>query len=379
MKKDISLYIHIPFCRQKCSYCDFVSSAQSEVAQTNYISLLCNEILAWKEYLSDRTIKTIFIGGGTPSILSVSNMQTLFQTLHSLYIPSKTEFSMECNPESVTLEKLSCMKQNAINRLSIGLQSTHQKELQLLGRCHSYDQFLYAYDLIQKSGFDNLNIDLMFALPNQTIREHIHSLQRVISLKPNHISAYSLILEDGTYLKKQVDHHYYEIPSEEEYIGMYRNTIHLLEINGYEQYEISNFSKQFHECQHNIVYWERGDYIGFGVSASSFVDGKRFTNPMSLQEYSKSTFHTPKKIAFMERIDLEEAFEETIFLGLRMNKGLSISWLKKQFPNFTGEPFQKTLSSLQNRGLIHPTENNLLRLTQEGIEISNQVFLEILL
>lgn len=379
MKKDISLYIHIPFCKQKCSYCDFVSSAQSEDVQTHYISLLCKEILGWKEYLSDRTVKTIFIGGGTPSILSVSNMQTLFNTLHSLPIPSETEFSMECNPESVTADKIHCMKQNAVNRLSIGLQSTNQKELQLLGRCHSYEQFLHAYEQIQQSGFDNINIDLMFALPNQTIQDHIRSLQKVVSLKPNHISAYSLILEEGTRLKKQVDHHYCEIPSEEEYIEMYRNTIHFLEINGYEQYEISNFSKQNHECQHNIVYWERGEYIGFGVSASSFVDKKRFTNPMSLQEYSEHTFHTPKTVSSIEQIDLEEAFEETIFLGLRMNKGLSIPWLKQQFPSFTGEQFEKTLSSLQNRGLIYPTENNILQLTQEGIEISNQVFLEILL
>ena len=219
----------------------------------------------------------------------------------------------------------------------------------------------------------------MFALPNQTIQDHIRSLQKVVSLKPNHISAYSLILEEGTQLKKQVDHHYCEIPSEEEYIEMYRNTIHFLEINGYEQYEISNFSKQNHECQHNIVYWERGEYIGFGVSASSFVDKKRFTNPMSLQEYSEHTFYTPKAVSSIEQIDLEEAFEETIFLGLRMNKGLSIPWLKQQFPSFTGEQFKKTLSSLQNRGLIYPTENNILQLTQEGIEISNQVFLEILL
>ena len=151
MKKDISLYIHIPFCKQKCSYCDFVSSAQSEDVQTHYISLLCKEILGWKEYLSDRTVKTIFIGGGTPSILSVSNMQTLFNTLHSLPIPSETEFSMECNPESVTADKIHCMKQNAVNRLSIGLQSTNQKEVQLLGRCHRYEQFLHAYEQMQQS------------------------------------------------------------------------------------------------------------------------------------------------------------------------------------------------------------------------------------
>ncbi len=379
MKPNLSLYLHIPFCRKKCSYCDFISAPQSEEVQTKYISALCKEIDAWKDYLLNHTISTIFIGGGTPGILSERNMNILFTHLSTLNISSNLEFSMECNPESVTREKLHCMKEFGVNRISIGLQSTHDDELALLGRCHSYKDFLYSYENIRAEGFQNTNIDLMFSLPNQTPERYLQSLKKIIALKPEHISAYSLIIEDNTLLQKQIDEGIYALPSEDFYIDMYRQSIHLLRQNGYFQYEISNFSKPNFECKHNIVYWERQNYLGLGVSAASFIENRRFTNTSSIQEYQNHCTHSPDSILTASPISLEEEFEETIFLGLRMNKGLSLLKLKSDFPDFVNAVFFKTLESLESRNLMLRTSDDVISLTQKGIEISNQIFLELLM
>lgn len=273
-KEELSLYIHIPFCVRKCGYCDFLSAPADEKARDRYVQALLMEIERYRgTETADRKIKTLYIGGGTPSILSVNQLDCIMQKIKCTFnFYDDIEASMEMNPGTASKEKCRALYQMGINRLSIGLQSTNDKELKTLGRIHSYEDFLNTYTWCREAGFQNINVDLMAALPYQTVESYTTGLRKIIRLAPEHISAYSLILEEGTPFYQKYNSGCYPLPDEEQERLMYRETEQILAQAGYERYEISNYAKKGYACRHNLVYWQGGDYLGLGLGSSSYMD-----------------------------------------------------------------------------------------------------------
>jgi len=276
-KTPLSVYIHIPFCVRKCLYCDFLSALAQRQQQIDYVDALCREVvIESKSYVNYET-QTVFFGGGTPSVLEGEDICRILETLHKYYNFSQDcEITIEVNPGTVTKEKLSAYHKAGINRLSIGLQSTVDSELKALGRIHDYAAFLETHEIAVKSGFNNINIDLMSAIPGQTLQSYKETLEKIVNLKPAppHISAYSLIIEEGTPFAEKTP----ELPDEDSEREMYKITNAFLSMHGYHRYEISNYAKEGYECRHNQVYWRRGDYVGFGIGAASLVQNVRFSN-----------------------------------------------------------------------------------------------------
>lgn len=377
MRNNLSVYIDIPFCRKKCVYCDFPSFVCTESTINSYIDQLISEIDAKSEMLKSHYIRTVFIGGGTPSLLSVYNMKSLLKHFLGTIKNIPDEFTIECNPESVTVSKLKLFKSYGVNRLSIGLQSTEEKELELLGRCHTYKDFEIAYDMIRKLGFDNVNIDLMFNLPNQKSCDFKKSLKRIIDLKCEHISCYGLIVENNTLLKKYLLEKKYPYPDEDEYIKTYDYIVNTLNLNGYTRYEISNFALKGKECLHNQVYWQREDYAGLGLSAASFILNRRFSNPSTLKEYLSLDCEGFINLSKTSVLSEQDIFEESVFLSLRMMQGLDVNVLKEKCPLYTGYNFENTLNDLIKRKLIKRT-GNYISLDDNAVNISESIFLELI-
>ena len=304
-EKKLELYIHIPFCVKKCDYCDFLSFPADSNTQIRYVHALLQEIRYYGNLLGDYHVPTIYIGGGTPSWLEENLIYTVLQQVaSSFHVESDAEISIECNPGTVTAKKLNVYQSAGINRLSIGLQSTNNEELKALGRIHTYDQFLKTYELARNAGFENINIDLMSGLPYQTLDKFLESLQTVIRLKPEHISAYSLIIEKGTpfyerykfdAVKQEAGIHTEILPDEDEVYRIYKATQDVLKQAGYRQYEISNFAQPGYACRHNIGYWTRENYLGLGLGASSLVENVRYTNTRQLYEYGEFCDHLQEK------------------------------------------------------------------------------------
>lgn len=371
-KKNLSLYLHIPFCIQKCEYCDFLSFSASEEDRNSYVRELKKEI-AWKGRLAEEyRVISVFFGGGTPSLLSEDEMSSLLEEIYRSYdVSSHVEITTEANPGTLTKKKLSIYRKAGINRLSIGLQSTDDRELAMLGRIHTYDEFLKSFYDAREAGFENINIDLMSALPGQTLESYQQTLCRVVSLDPEHISAYSLIVEDGTPLAKNREL-LKKIPDEDLDRAMYQLTKEYLHQYGYERYEISNYAKDGKECIHNIVYWTGGAYLGLGLGASSYFEGERYCNEEELKKYH---FQSEKKQ--LQILSEKDGMEEFMFLGMRMTKGIS----KKEFFH----RFHKTIDSVYGDILKKQEEEQLIRcgndricLTEKGLDISNYVFCDYL-
>ena len=277
-KKDLGVYIHIPFCLRKCKYCDFLSFVSDKETMVKYVESLCEEIRGFFQKEKDYQVTTVYFGGGTPSILEAEWTEKILNTLKDVAsIAPDAEISTEANPGTLSFEKLVTYRNCGVNRLSIGLQSTQEKELSYLGRIHSYEQFLESYRLAREAGFENINIDLMSAVPYQTLESWKETLDRILALKPEHISAYSLIVEEGTPFYED-DELEYLIPDEDTERRMYEVTEEHLQKQGYYRYEVSNYALPGKECAHNILYWKRGDYIGFGLGASSCIREARFKN-----------------------------------------------------------------------------------------------------
>lgn len=270
--REISLYVHIPFCKSKCNYCDFLSFGGCEYSkQKQYVSALCREIEAYRMVAKEYTVKTIFIGGGTPSYIDASLLEQVMRVIHRVfYVKQDAEITIEGNPDSLTRDKLAVYRKIGINRLSIGLQSTNDEMLQILGRVHNYDQFIAAYNSARQAGFNNINVDLMSGLPGESQESYIRTLAKVVELQPEHISAYSLTVEEGTPFSEN-ETLLEGLPSEEEDRQQYLKTKMLLKNSGYNRYEISNYAKKGFECRHNIVYWTGGEYLGVGLGASSYL------------------------------------------------------------------------------------------------------------
>lgn len=392
------IYVHIPFCVKKCFYCDFLSGQGDVATKEKYVKSLLNEISFYgRRYgKSGRNIHvtSVFFGGGTPSVLDVSLTVAILERLREqFYIEENAEITVECNPGTLSAEKLKIYRKAGINRLSIGLQSADDNELKSIGRIHTYEQFLEGFTMARKCGFNNINIDIMSALPGQTIDSYKSTLEKVTVLKPEHISAYSLILEEGTVLYERISALEREgkttgLPNEDDEREMYYMTKRILSDNGYERYEISNYAKRGYECRHNTAYWERDDYLGLGLGASSCMDNIRTKNVTDIEEYMKIfdeayLEHINEKgardEAETEILTKEDMMAEFMFLGLRMTKGIS----KKKFEEYFGCSYDTIYGNvtdklIKERLLNVSVDGDKICLTELGIDVSNMVLAEFL-
>lgn len=375
-KKDsLELYFHIPFCIKKCDYCDFLSGPSTRAGQEAYIYALLREMETVSKNLKKRPVDTVFIGGGTPSVPECDVMEKLLQGLRDYFLFSAdAEVTIEANPGTLTPEKLSIYRKYGINRISIGLQSPNNKELAMLGRIHNYAQFLESFQMARAAGFSNINVDLMFAIPGQSYDGWIENLQTVAALGPEHISAYSLIIEEGTpFFRKKLD-----LPDEDTEYRMYEDVAAVLKEYDYHQYEISNYAKAGYECRHNEGYWQRKDYLGLGLGAASLLGMERFSNTADMQEYLKNSSAPEKIRKNRELLTREDEMAEFMFLGLRMTQGVS----KKEFQEYFGTAIEniygEVLKKYKKQGLLLE-ESGRIFLSREGIHVSNAVMADFLL
>lgn len=381
MRQPISLYLHIPFCVKKCHYCDFLSFPGCSLSrQAEYVDAMIQEIHAYREAAEDYEVKTIFLGGGTPSLLEKELVERLFHELYSVWRAApETEITIEANPGTLSREKLIGYHMIGINRLSLGLQSTIAQELATIGRIHNYEQFLANYYLAREAGFDNINIDIMSALPGQTLISYGKTLERILKLQPEHISSYSLILEEGTDFWENAEIER-ALPSEQTERIMYHYTKKCLQNAGYERYEISNYAKPGYACLHNQVYWTGGEYLGLGLGAASYWKGARFSNTPDMEEYMEncSRARITENRKEIVTATQKSRMEEYMFLGLRMIRGVSIREFERRFGIPMNRVYGTVIRSYIGQGLLK-IEQDRLMLTERGIDVSNSVMADFLL
>ena len=380
MLNELGIYIHIPFCKQKCYYCDFVSYSNKCSEVKEYIESLKKEIEEFD--FSNYKVTSIYIGGGTPSYIDsiyiVEILSELKEKLKCNLIEFKDiEITIEVNPGTVDTKKLNDYKKSGINRLSIGLQSTKNDILKKIGRIHTYQEFLEIYKLARETGFKNINIDLMIGIPGQKIGDLKNTLQDIIKLEPEHISVYSLIIEENTPIEKMLENGEIKLPDEDLERNMYWYVKNTLELNGYNHYEISNFAKLGKESRHNLNCWNQEEYIGFGVAAHSYLNGIRFSNTINVEEYIQHIENNRKEenIQIEESQSLEDKKNEFMMLGFRKIQGVDIARFKEKFianPIFL---YREKLNKLVEEGLIE-VDLNHIKLTNKGIDLANLVFEE---
>lgn len=385
-RKQIGLYIHIPFCKQKCSYCDFCSYANKESFIKRYIQCVLKEIIEvgnnnkidFENGKDDLfLVKTIYIGGGTPSLIDSKYIVQIIEDIKlNFEIDEKAEITIEVNPGTVTLEKLEDYKRAGINRLSIGLQSTHEHLLKEIGRIHTYLDFLDTFRFAREAGFENINVDLMIGLPNQTLEEVKDSIEEIVSMEPEHISVYSLILEENTPLFKKVEEGL-ELPNEDLERKMYWAVKQTLEQNNYIHYEISNFAKKGYESKHNLDCWNQKEYIGFGIAAHSYTNGIRYSNIENIEQYIKNYDEdkTEENLVFHEKQDTEAMQKEYMLLGLRKIDGVSIQEFKIKFVANPVFLYHSELEKLVNEELLE-IDGDMIKLTNKGLDLANIVWEE---
>ena len=374
----MELYIHIPFCIRKCFYCDFLSAPADQDTIAQYMESLKKQLVRQAASFQDKKIDTVFIGGGTPTVLLIQQITELLETVQMNYaLAEDVEVSVEANPGTMTAGKVRALVNGGVNRVSLGLQSASEEELRLLGRIHTYDDFLRSYGLLREGGIRNLNVDLMSALPGQTIASYEKTLHQVLSLHPEHISAYSLIIEEGTpfYEQFREDEKLRDageqprlLPSEESERAMYELTGELLTDYGYERYEISNYAKAGYECRHNIGYWTGEEYLGAGLGASSYIEGVRFCNTSDLREYLDEDF-APREV---QKLSKSDRMAEFFYLGLRMTGGVAKAAFVRHFGFGAETVYGDVLKDLVAQELLEDTGTHF-RLTAFGRDVSNQV------
>ncbi|MEY8352899.1 radical SAM family heme chaperone HemW [Lachnospiraceae bacterium 54-53] len=400
-KKDLEIYVHVPFCVRKCAYCDFLSFPGNQRMQRDYTKKLMEEIEYRGARAKEYQVVSVFIGGGTPSILKAEDMSAVLHALREQFeIRTDAEITMEVNPGTVTPEGLSVYREGGVNRISLGLQSADDRELRYLGRLHTYDEFLRSYQRVRMAGFDNVNVDLISAIPGQTTESWKNTLKKVTMLKPEHISAYSLIVEEGTPFYDRYGEHVEmdshsmapeerqrlmalpDLPDEDEERRMYDLTREFLEEQGYERYEISNYSRKGCECRHNIGYWTGTQYLGLGLGSSSYLDGCRFHNTPDYNEYCSARLDREEDSERalrqeFERLTIEEKMEEYMFLGLRLTRGVSALGFISSFGQNIRSVYGPVLDAMEKEGLMEFKEG-YYRLTLRGIDISNYVMSQFL-
>ena len=384
-EKELGIYIHIPFCKQKCYYCDFVSFSNKEGYIEKYVETLEREIDSYD--LSNYNITTIYIGGGTPSRIPSEKIQEILEKIKQKILENQTkwediEITIELNPGTVDEEKIKKYKEIGINRLSIGLQSTNNKLLKEIGRIHTFEDFKSTYNLVKKVGFENINVDLMIGLPNQTISDVKESLNEIIKLNPTHVSVYSLIVEENTKMEQLINSKELQLPDEELERQMYWYVKNTLELNGYNHYEISNFAKKGKESKHNLNCWEQKEYIGLGLAAYSYLNGVRYGNTSNIEEYINvqdflnSSELEESGIRIVDEVQsLEDKRKEYMLLGLRKIDGVSIQKFKEKFVENPIFLFRKELEKLVNEKLI-TIDGDCIRLTNKGLDLANIVWEE---
>lgn len=400
----LEIYIHIPFCVKKCDYCDFLSAPADLETKEKYVEALINEIKLNKNKMSEYVVDTVFIGGGTPSLLEENQISKIMSVLRdNCNMSENPEITIECNSGTITESKLWEYKKSGINRISFGLQSANDQELKSIGRIHNYAGFLESYNLARKCGFDNINVDLMSALPGQTLKSYEETLNKVVRLEPEHISAYSLIVEENTLMYDRVKKAHIKginiLPDEESERKMYYLTNNILRSNGYRKYEISNYSKPGKECKHNIGYWQRKEYLGFGIGAASLYKENRYNNISDINKYIEVLTNNIKEnsinnvgnssevenqvnilnsiVKNLQQLTERDRMEEFMFLGLRMMEGVSM----EKFERYFGKPYMEIYGKVQKkmedkRFLIN--DNGYVKLTEFGIDLSNYVMSEFL-
>ncbi len=380
--REIGIYVHIPFCKQKCYYCDFKSYANKEELIEKYIKWLKYEIkevgegnkLDYENDLDDLvTVKTIYIGGGTPSYLDSKYIKEIVEEIRENFkLADKVEITIEVNPGTVNKTKLLDYINSGINRISIGLQSTDNELLKRIGRIHKYEDFLQTYNMAREVGFKNINVDLMLALPGQTIAKLEKGLKQVIDLQPEHISLYSLIIEDGTKIEKMLKNNEITLPDENIERKMYWEVKKQLEKAGYVHYEISNFAKPGYESKHNLSCWNQEEYLGFGIAAHSYFNGERYSNTEDFDKYFE---HPEDSKIIHEKQTQEDKQREFMLLGLRKIEGVKISDFKNKFIENPIYLYRESLSKLVTQGLIE-IDIDSIRLTNRGIDLANLVWEE---
>ena len=370
---EIGIYIHIPFCIKKCYYCDFVSYPNMLKKQEEYIERLMQEVEANKDLLKNNKVTTIYIGGGTPSSIKPELIKKVLDKIYQNSNIEEAEITMEVNPGTVTKNNLQMYKNCGINRLSIGLQSTNDDILKTIGRIHNYEQFLNTYNWATEVGFKNINVDLMLGLPGQSISDLKDSLEKITNLGPNHISVYSLIVEEGTQIEKKISNGEMQLPNEEEERNQYKYTKNFLELNGYKHYEISTFAKEEKESKHNVNCWKQKNYVGFGIAAHSYINGVRYSNTEDLEDYLNKDFKETKTIH--EEQNTEDMKKEYMLLGLRMLGGVKVSEFKEKFGENPIFKFRKELEKLVEEELI-VVDLDDIKLTNKGLDFANLVWEE---
>ena len=381
--KSISIYLHIPFCVRKCSYCDFVSYSAKPFEENHginrYFEAIKQELIRYKEKLSTYEVATIYLGGGTPSAVDGRLIHDLLSMIRaSLNVTNDAEITIEVNPGTLTHDKLNHYKAAGINRVSMGLQTTNDQLLETIGRIHSTNDFITSYHALRDAGFNNISLDLMFGLPGQTLSDIDRAIKLIDQLKPQHVSAYSLKIEEGTPLFDAYEKGSVQLPSEELEREMYHRINSKLRELGIYQYELSNYALPGWESKHNTVYWENKPYLGIGVSSHSKLDDVRFSNTSNIHEYMDSIQKGESVIIDSEPIDAEEDLFESIILGLRLNKGIQIDLLNERYAIDFEARYEKVLSSLIQDHLII-REGNTIKLTELGRDLANQVFLRFML
>lgn len=378
--KELELYIHIPFCVKKCAYCDFLSAPADESTRQKYVDALNREIQNYQKIYQNYNVATVFLGGGTPSILNPVQTEKIFSALQdSFQILESAEITIEANPGTVTEEKLLAWKKAGINRISIGLQSTEDEELRMLGRIHNYQQFLDTWRMVRRFGMRNVNVDLISAIPGQTLESWQKTLRKTAELEPEHLSVYSLMIEEGTYFYDRYGKapELY-LPDEETERLMYEETESILKEYGYARYEISNYARPGYECRHNAGYWQRKEYLGIGLGASSLIRKKRFRHISDLQTYLSIAGSVQDICEEEETLSAKDEMEEFMFLGLRMTCGVRKSEFLRLFGIQMDEIYAEPLKKMEENGLLE-INGDIVRLTKRGIDISNYVFEHFLL
>lgn len=378
-KKSLGLYIHIPFCVKKCNYCDFLSAPADDATKKRYVEALCKEIAGYKALTKEYQLATIYFGGGTPSVLEVSFIEQILNTVKKNFaVDMEAEVTLEVNPGTASLEKLKRYRELGINRLSIGVQSAKERELALLGRIHTFKEAKQTYFWAREAGFENISLDLMSALPGQSLEDYKENVEAILSLNPEHISSYSLIVEEGTPFYEQYAEgapKECDLPEEETDRAMYAYTKERLVQAGYERYEISNYAKPGFESRHNSSYWVGTEYVGVGLGASSLFTNARYHNETDLTAYMETIEAGQDVRREIERLVLEEQMEEFMILGLRMMKGVSRQEFQKRFGKAIETVYGSALNKLEKQGLLIK-EGDRITLTENGIDVSNQVFVE---
>lgn len=374
---ELGLYLHFPFCISKCPYCDFNSYQLKEDNQiSSYLSAFYREITAYSQKLKKSNIKTIYLGGGTPTILSSIQIYNILEFCKDKFnIDKDAEITIEANPGTLNSEKIKLLIESGINRLSLGAQSFNDLFLKKLGRIHNTQDIIDSYFLARKIGFSNINIDIMFALPGQTTEDLQATLKKAVSLKPDHLSLYNLTIKPGTEYYENYQRNAFELPSEDEEFDMYSWAINFLKENNFEHYEIANFARPHKRSMHNLIYWRNQPYLGIGAGAYSFIRGYRYMNFEDPAKYIKEVMNDKLPIDHGEKLSLRKRMIETIILGLRTNEGVNYKKYKTRFGINLNDTFSEQIDRLVNLGLLKEDDCKI-KLTHKGIFLANTVFRE---